>query len=299
MLFSDKEIPEITRQSVNSAVRLGRIPCSILLTGAGEKLREKCAYELAACVLCQNVPECGGEPCGECSACRRAKTGLHPDIIRVLPDEGKKLLSVKNVRESCLSRLYASPAEGANKVFLFPDCDNLQPVVQNALLKSVEEPPEDTMFIFCASSREVLLPTVISRLTEYYLGDTVTKSEKKEDLNAFDIAKNIVLAMSQEDEFAVMAACAPMHKNRRLMATVAEKIILIIRDAMVQGTSADNMSESGIAAYSMARSFSVSSLLQIKEIMDKIEAEASLNANENLLITRFSSDVAEIMKHRI
>lgn len=299
MIFEDAEIPEITKRSVNSALAAGRIPCSILLTGGTKKLREKCAFALSMAVLCENVKSDGGMPCGVCSSCVRAKNGIHPDVIRMIAEDGKKLLSVKSVRENCLSRLYASPTEAENKVFLFPDCDNLQPVVQNALLKSVEEPPDDTMFIFCATSRELLLPTVISRLTEYYLGSAGAEKDKKDELSADDIACKLALAISQEDEFSLMLACAPMHKNRKLMAQTAASLICIIRDAMAQGTTAENMSGSSMASYSMARSFGISSLLQIKDVMDKIIADASSNANENLLITRFSSDIAGIMKNRI
>lgn len=299
MLFSDKEIPENTRNAVNSSARLGRIPCSVLLTGGSEALRKKCAFELATAALCTEMPSDGGMPCGKCSACLRARSGVHPDIIRIMPEDGKKLLSVKTVRENCLSRLYAAPAEGDNKVFLFPDCDNLQPVVQNALLKSIEEPPDDTMFIFCASQREGLLTTVISRLTEYTLGSLSAAKENKDEEKAVSIAENIALAVSHEDEFAVMIAAAPMYKNRKLMSQVASKLILIIRDAMAEGSGADSLSGCQMASYALWSSYRTSSLLQIKEIMDKIISEASSNANENLLISRFPSELSVIMKNRI
>lgn len=298
MLFSDISIPENTRNAVNSAARLGRIPCSVLLTGGSQELRLSSAFELAMTALCSQASSEGGLPCGKCSACIRAKAGLHPDIIRIIPEDGKKLLSVKTVRESCLSRLYAAPAEGDNKVFLFPDCDNLQAVVQNALLKSIEEPPEDTMFIFCASAREGLLTTVISRLTEYSLGAVAGIQAGKDDGSVGETAKNIALALSSEDEFSLMLACAPMHKNRKLMSQVASGLILIIRDAMAEGSGAEPLSDSGMAAYALSSSFDTSSLLQIKEVMDKIISEASSNANENLLITRFSASLSGIMKNR-
>lgn len=299
MFFSDKEIPENTRKTVLSAASSGKIPCSVLLSGAGEKLREKCALELASAVLCTNAPENSYMPCGKCSACIRARAGIHPDIFRVVPEEGKKLLSVKSVRENCLSRLATSPTEGKNKVFLFPECDNMQSVVQNALLKSIEEPPEDTMFIFCANTRESLLTTVISRLTEYPLGDTLSAKEKKTDEKVAETARDIAHALSSGDEFAVMTACAPMHKNRKMMASVAEALVLIIRDAMAEGSGAPLLSGCDMASYALSRSYKISSLLKIKEIMDKIISEASANANENLLISRFSSLTAAIMKERI
>lgn len=298
MFFSDKEIPVTTKNAVISAVNTGRTPCSILLSGGSEALREKCALDLASQVLCTSVENGKGEPCGKCSACLRVKAGVHPDVYRIIPEDGKKLLSVKTVRESCLSRLSVSPTEGKNKVFIFPYCDNLQGVVQNALLKSVEEPPQDTMFIFCADARESLLTTVISRLTEYPLGDVLSSSGRKNDEKTDETARQIARALASGNEFEIMLASAPMHKNRKIMSAVAERLIIIIRDAMAEGSGVESLSGCSMEAYSLARSYKISSLLKIKEIMDKIVSEAKSNANENLLITRFSADTAAILAER-
>ena len=298
MFFSDLEIPENTRNTVQKTVSLGRLPCSVLLTGGSESLREKCAFELASAALCSE--HSGNDiPCGSCSACLRARSGIHPDIIRVVPEDGKKLLSIGAVRSGCLSKLSESPSEGVNKVFYFPECDSMQIAVQNALLKSIEEPPDGTMFIFTASERENFLITVISRLTEYHLGDILSSKSKKTDEKVKEIAEGVAMAIANEDEFAVMLASSPMHKNRKLMSSVASFLTLIIRDAMIEGSGTPMLSGSEMAAYALARSFKVSSLLQIKDIMDKIVSEAATNANENLLISRFSADTAVIMKDRI
>ena len=297
MIFTDKEIPENTIKAVNSAVRLGRLPCSIMLSGGSEALREKCALELASAVLCTEA-QGKGEPCMKCSSCLRVRAGLHPDVFKIVPEDGKKLLSVKTVRESCLARLSSSPTEGLNKVFIFPGCDDMQSVVQNALLKSIEEPPEDTMFIFCCDVREGLLTTVISRLTEYPLGDTLSSKSRKTDEKVMSVAENIAFALCNEDEFGVMLACAPMHKNRKMMVSVAQRLILIIRDAMAEGSGTVPLSGSDMAAYSLSRSYKISSLLQIKEVLDKIIDEAGHNANENLLISRFSAGTASVLKER-
>lgn len=298
MLFSDNSIPENTRNAVNSAVKLGRLPCSILLTGGSEELRQKCALELASSVLCPYTKENGNFPCGKCSSCMRVKAGLHPDVTVVLPEDGKKILSVKTVREKCLSRLAAAPTEEESKVFFFPQSDGLQSVVQNALLKSVEEPPEDTMFIFGAFAGEGLLTTVMSRLTEYPLGDHLTAQKKVEE-NVLTTAHNVAMALCNEDEFGMMLSVAPMVKNRKMMASVSERLILIIRDAMAQGSGAAVLSGNETAAYALSRSYKISSLLQIKEVLDKIITEAGYNANENLLISRFSSLTAAILKERL
>lgn len=299
MFFSDNSIPENTRKAVNSAVTLGRLPCSILLTGGSEALRERCALELACAVLCPHTKENKNHPCGKCNTCLRVKAGLHPDVTTVSPEEGKKLLSVKTVREKCLGRLSSAPTEGENKVFFFPQSDGLQTVVQNALLKSIEEPPDDTMFIFGAFAGEGLLTTVLSRLTEYPLGDHLAATGKKLDENVIKTADAIALALCNEDEFGIMLSASPMVKNRKMMASVSERLILIIRDAMAQGSGAAVLSGNETAAFALSRSYKVSSLLQIKNVLDKIITEAGFNANENLLISRFSSLTASVLKDRL
>lgn len=298
-LFTDSEIPAETSDTVNAAIKRGRLPCSILLSGGSEKLRRKCAFELSCAALCPNETPPSEEPCGKCNTCKRVMMGLHPDVTEVIPDDGKKLVSVNTVRQKVLASLYASPTEGENKVYIFPEADNLPSVVQNALLKSIEEPPDDTLFIFCCDQRESLLTTVISRLTEYHLGETLSSSTRKNDEKITETANNIALSIANDDEFSLMLKLSVMHKNRKMMGEVAQKLIIIIRDAMTEGSGAELFSGCDTAAYALSRSYKTSSLLKIKEIMDIIVSEAAANANENLLITRFCSLLAEVMKERI
>lgn len=292
ILFENGSIPDRTRAAVNSAVRLQRLPQSIMLTSGVRELREKCSAELSMAALCRAE----NAPCGVCPCCKKILHGVHPDVIRVLPDSGRKTLSIENVRRQVISTLSAFPNEADGKIYIFPDADSLSEVVQNALLKSIEEPPDNVMFIFECEKRESMLSTVISRLTEYYLGGG-TQSAAPEN-GAQSIAAGCAMAAARDDEFRLMLSTAPMKKNRALMSDTAKRIILIVRDALSCGSRAEQVSGEPAAAAALAAAFGEESLIKIKCAMEEIISDAAANANENLLITRFSSLLAVIMRER-
>ncbi|MBQ2759364.1 MAG: hypothetical protein IKJ88_01310 [Clostridia bacterium] len=297
MIFNSPEIPEHTIRAVNTLSVNGRIPQTVMLSGGNDALQKKCALELANAVMCSQLKN--GVPCGTCSDCIKIKAGSHPDIINIVPEKDKKNVSKEQIDSLVLSSLYLSPNEAANKVYIFPDANSLSPVIQNALLKSIEEPPEFVMFIFLCELREKMLETIISRCVEFHLGDTLSAKIKTENEKVLNTAKDIVNALCKEDEFSLFLKTAPLQKNRQLTKQCAEKITNIVRDALTEGSNAPLLSGCELEAYSLARSFGTQSLLKIKDAMDIIQSDAAMNANENLLITRLSSLLAVIMKERI
>ncbi len=291
MIFSDKDIPVSTRTAVNRLAERRRIPQSVMLTGGSESLREKCAKEIAAAAICTAK---SGIPCGKCADCRKVKAGVHPDVIRVVPDGSRKTLSIDNVRSSVRDTLWIAPNEAENKIYVFPNADDLSPQVQNALLKSVEEPPEFVMFIFLAARRESFLSTVISRTTEFVLGDVNISTSKKTDETVNAAASAVISALCAGSEYDIMIASAVMHKNRKLMKRVAARTVETVRDAMAQRCGAALISDFQTDSLRLASRFSEAQLLKIKAAMDKIMSCSDMNANENLLISEFSALLGDI-----
>lgn len=291
MIFSDKDIPAVTRDTVRLLSERRRLPQSVMLTGGSESLREKCAKELTAAVLCTAE---SGVPCGKCAACLKAKAGVHPDVIRVVPENGRKTLSVERVRNDVRDTLWIAPNESENKIYVFPESDDLSILVQNALLKSVEEPPDFVMFIFLAARRESFLSTVISRTTEFSLGEVSVSSSKKADETANEVASRIISALCSGNEYDIMISTSPMFKNRKLMKRTATRINETVRDAMAERSGASLISASATDALRLASTFTEVRLLKIKAAMDKIIAYSDMNANENLLISEFSALLGDI-----
>ena len=286
MIFTDPTIPASTRELVYRLLRRDRLPQSVLLTGGSARLREKSALELAASVFCLSPKE--GQPCGKCAACRKLKAGSHPDFIRVLPEPDRKTVSVKVMRQTVLDGLWIAPNEAQAKVYYFPNADELSELVQNALLKTIEEPPDFCVFVLDAAQKETLLPTVLSRVTEFPLGDLKEGERKATADSVASAAAGLVRALCRGTEFDLLLAAAPMVKNRAMMKKVADKLVLVVRDALAAGAGKP-LSGLENEALLLGASFDRRGLLQIKSAMDRIVACAAANANENLLISQFVS----------
>ena len=129
--------------------------------------REEClaqALDMAAALVCQAS---GPVPCGVCRACRKAREGIHPDILRVKRPEDDKGRPKKEIPVDTVRRMAADapvlPNESERKVYLIEDADTMNIAAQNAALKLLEEPPRGVYFILCAQNPALLLPTVRSR----------------------------------------------------------------------------------------------------------------------------------------
>ena len=101
-------------------------------------------------------------PCGTCSQCRRIKRRLHPDITAIALEEGQREISIDKVRELQHS-LHLQPFEGVYRVTVIQDANRLSNEAANALLKTLEEPPEKAVLVLTSAEEEALLTTIRSR----------------------------------------------------------------------------------------------------------------------------------------
>lgn len=152
-LLGNARLKENLRHSVDS----GRLSHFYLISGPRGSGKRTLARLLAAAAVCRD----GNKPCLACSACRKAMTGNHPDIITVTDPE-HKAVAVKIVREY-REDVYIKPNEADKKVYIFPQ--ELGTEGQNALLKILEEPPSYGVFILLAENPQQILTTVRSRCT--------------------------------------------------------------------------------------------------------------------------------------
>jgi DNA polymerase-3 subunit delta' len=110
------------------------------------------------------VPELKYDACGTCAACRRIARGVHPDVLMIAPGENGSI-RIDQVRDAIDSTIYR-PFEGKRRVTVIDDADALVPAAQNALLKTLEEPPPSSVFIVVTSRPDSLLPTLRSRCAQ-------------------------------------------------------------------------------------------------------------------------------------
>lgn len=183
----------------------GRLVHGVNLEGEPGSGRTALAMALAGAILCERQQ---GEMCGECLACRKVLAGVHSDITVANGKENPELFKVEPLRELCAGA-HRSPSEGRAKVYIIAEAQLLLPASQNVLLKSIEEPPEDTFFILTCDNKFRLLPTVLSRVVTVTLPPLA--AERYREANA---ARALVEAMAGRDPYRVILAATPFEKDR-------------------------------------------------------------------------------------
>lgn len=133
------------------------------LPGMGE---DALVYALTRYLMCHR-PE-GIKSCGKCHSCQLMQAGTHPDYYLLQPEKGKSTLGIDAVR-SVTEKLYEHARLGGAKVVWIGDAEQLTEAAANALLKTLEEPPQDTWFFLVTRDVARLLPTLRSRCRHYHL----------------------------------------------------------------------------------------------------------------------------------
>lgn len=110
-------------------------------------------------IMCEELID--GEPCGECITCTKIKNQNHPDVIRLIKD--KKDISINEIREQINRDVEIKPYIADRKIYIIPDAQSMSLLAQNAILKTIEEPPEYVTIILEANNAEALLQTIQSR----------------------------------------------------------------------------------------------------------------------------------------
>ena len=158
---------------LSRAIVRDTLPPSLLLAGPEGVGKRMVALALAEAVNCQSPVKGGAaaletDACGTCTACKRIARGNHPDVLLVEPgDMGS--IKIEAVRE-VIDRAGYRPFEGRRRVVIVDDADALVPAAQNALLKTLEEPPSASVFVLVSSMPDALLPTVRSRCPRLRFG---------------------------------------------------------------------------------------------------------------------------------
>ena len=226
-------------------------------TGLGKKTL---ARWFAARLLCteQNAP------CGYCKNCRTIAQNVHPDVMWA--EHSGKLggFSVETVRKICADAVIA-PNSGGRKVYIFADCDKMDVRAQNILLKIIEEPPAFAYFLFTATARQTLLPTILSRLVPFGLSQCTIEEtmqalaahgfspeEAQDAISCFHgnigqcigyleeenvrrlvaLTKDTVHCIIDRREYDLLKAFYQIGSDRALTARLLEMLDQVFRDAM-------------------------------------------------------------------
>ncbi|MBO5389479.1 MAG: DNA polymerase III subunit delta [Lachnospiraceae bacterium] len=141
------------------SIEIGKVGHAYIINGEVDSGKKMLAGAFAKTLNCE---EGGTEPCDSCKSCIQFEAGSHPDII-MCTHENPNLFSVKEVREQIVGTITTKPYRYKYKVYIVPDAHLMNLEAQNALLKSIEEPPEYAVIILLSANIDKLLPTVLSR----------------------------------------------------------------------------------------------------------------------------------------
>lgn len=146
---------------LGAMIRSGRLPHALLLTGPRGGGKNSLARALAAALNCAAPAEDGG-PCGRCPSCRKMAKDIHPDLISLGPSGKARQIKMEDI-QNLRAQMAFRPFEGRVKVFIIREADRLSQDSGNALLKTLEEPPPDSLLILTSASEAELMATILSR----------------------------------------------------------------------------------------------------------------------------------------
>lgn len=140
----------------------GRLAHAYLFTGPPGVGKRLFANELAKCLLCENAQTGKLAACDQCPGCIQVEAGTHPDFHAVGRPEDSLELPIETIRELCKS-LSFKPARGHGRVAIVDDADDLNDSSANCFLKTLEEPPPQSVLILIGTNPELQLETIVSR----------------------------------------------------------------------------------------------------------------------------------------
>lgn len=211
--------------SFRDLIKNGKIFHALIISGASKDERKELADEIAAAIVCRGE---GEKPCRRCQDCRKASMGIHPDIAYIEKEKDKREIIVDQVR-SIRADAAVLPNEANFKVYVIIDADDMNPQAQNAMLKTLEEPPSHAKFILIAENPSKLLETVRSRCVELSLvgknsREAVNEEEKESLQKVEEAAEQLLCAVERQEKASIceFAFCADKFSKEELLLLSGE-----------------------------------------------------------------------------
>lgn len=162
---------EAITDTLKNAIKRGKVSHAFLFAGPRGTGKTSCAKIFAKALNCTNLQD--GEPCNECANCIAADQGSMPDIMEIDAASNNGVDEIREIRD----KVKYAPTEGKYKVYIIDEVHMLSMGAFNALLKTLEEPPEHVVFILATTELQKVPATIISRTQRYNF-----KRISKEDL---------------------------------------------------------------------------------------------------------------------
>ena len=147
------------KEHFQKAIEYNKVSHAYILTGEAGMGRKSLANAFALTLLCEKGKT---EPCMECHACKQVLSGSHPDLIYV-SHEKPGTIGVDDIRKQINDTIMIRPYSSYYKIYIVDEAEKMTQQAQNALLKTIEEPPSYAVILLLTTNQEAFLPTILSR----------------------------------------------------------------------------------------------------------------------------------------
>lgn len=316
--FNDIIGQQHIKDHLQNAIRQKMVNHAYIINGEKSSGKEFIANIFAMTLQCEKHED---EPCMECKACKQAKSKNHPDI-KTITHEKPNTISVNDVREQIIDDVLIKPYSGEYKVYIVNDAEMMTVQAQNALLKTIEEPPAYAVIILLTSNISSLLETILSRcivLNMRPVEDKIIRKYLMEEIRIPDYQADVCVAFargnvgkakslaSSEDFTNIKDEAVRILKNIHEMSTeqvmdcvkklteykvniddIFDLMIVWYRDVLLFKATNDTNEltfKEEIAAIMKRSSLSTyEGIEQIIEAIDKAKARLKANVNFELVI---------------
>ena len=183
-------------QHLQNAIRLGKVSHAYILSGEKDSGKKLLANTFAMALQCEKK---GVDPCQECRSCKKAMSRNHPDIIYTTHEKPNSI-GIEDIRTQLIEDVMIKPYCSSYKIYIIDEAEKLTLQAQNALLKTIEEPPAYAVILLLTSNMETFLPTITSRCVKLNLRpvqESMVKDYLMEKMHLPDYQAQMDAAFSQ------------------------------------------------------------------------------------------------------
>ena len=194
--FTDIIGQEQLKEHLQNAIATKKVSHAYIINGERSSGKEFIARIFAMALQCERGEI---EPCGECHSCKQALSSNQPDIVYV-SHEKPNTIGVEDIRAQINGDIAIKPYSSPRKIYIMNEGEKMTVQAQNALLKTLEEPPEYAVILILTTHVEALLPTILSRcvvLNMKPVSDALVKKYLMEELAVPDYKANICVAFAR------------------------------------------------------------------------------------------------------
>lgn len=213
-------------QYIGNAVKTDKVSHAYILNGEKGSGKKLLASLFAMSLQCQDREE-DGDACGKCQSCKQAMNNNQPDIIKVT-HEKPNTISIDDIREQVNHDIVIKPYSSRYKIYIIADADMMTVQAQNAILKTIEEPPEYAVIMLLTENAETLLPTIRSRCVMLKLRnikDQLVKKYLMEQMEIPDYKADVCVAFAQGNMGKAIMLATSEHFNE-----IKEEAVHLLRN---------------------------------------------------------------------